>query len=1072
MKLTMLLLTLAGLQVTANTYSQEKITLKMQTADIRKVLFAIEKRSGYRFLFDEDIIKGKPKVNVEAEEAGINELLQVIFANTGITYTILHTNLIVLKQSDSPGNSIIQEIKVTGRVTSPSGEPLSGVSVTIKGSSMGTTTDQNGNYSLTVPDDAVLLFSYVGFMPTEETVGSRTAINVTLQPSTQTMDEAVVIGYGTQRRSQITGSVVKVSGKELAKQPLLTAAQALQGKAAGVQVIGSGAPGSQPQVRIRGTSTVSGNANPVYIVDGVITDDITNLNTADIESVEVLKDASSQAIYGSRGSNGVILVTTKTGKKGKVRISVDSYVGFRTPTSKIKMADAKTYAQYTNETRSYQGLAPAFNLDTLKYDTDWFDEITHNGLVQNHVLGLGGGTDNTSYYFSAGLFTDKGIQLGADFTRGTFRLNNEYRLAPFLKLGHNMTANIAKSNNKGNQFQNAYRNSPTVPVKFDNGAYGYTDLITVGNPVAALEYTNSNFSQVRFVGNAYAELSPVKGLTIRSSFNIDKYNNKGRSFTPKYFVWSAQQNSDTSLTISQGDGFGWIFDNYATYSRTIGREHEISLTAGYTSERRKYYSLSVTGKGVPYEDNLWYLSQARAGSITLTDAGGLTKRASYYGRLSYTLMDKYNINGVLRRDGSSNFPVNEKWGTFYSAGASWIVTREAFMDNQDIFNELKVRVGYGKIGNDRSVDGSALNPVTQNASAYSFDQGNNISSPGITFATLPNAKYSWETTSGIDAGVEFSVLNSRLTGDITYYNKLTNAYVPITIGQTFGTTGTVISQAADVRNKGVEITLRYSDKIGADFTYYIGGNITLNKNNVEKVNGVLKLTGGSLGNGQTVTYTVEGQPIGSFYAYNVLGIIKDAADAASYPVYSGYKPGDLKFEDRNKDGVIDDKDKMFVGAYQPKTYYGINGGFTWKSIDFSFDCYGNAGNKIYNGKKAVLVGYDNIEMSRTVDRWTTTNTDASNPRASSTGPLVSTYYIESGSFFRINNITAGYTFSSLSKKTGIARLRVYASAQNPVIFKQFSGYTPELPGGPLDSGIELNLYPVSSTYLLGVNISF
>ncbi|WP_315815908.1 TonB-dependent receptor [Paraflavitalea speifideaquila] len=940
-----------------------------------------------------------------------------------------------MKQTGSPADITVQEAKITGRVTNAAGDALPGVSVTIKGSSVGTTTDHNGYYSLTVPDDAIIVFSSVSYQPIEETVGTRTEINVVLQPSTQTMNEAVVIGYGTQRRSQITGSVAKVSGKELAKQPLLTAAQALQGKAAGVQVIGYGAPGSQPQIRIRGTSTVSGNANPVYIVDGVITDDITNLNTADIESIEVLKDASSQAIYGSRGSNGVILVTTKTGKKGKARISVDSYIGFRTPTSRIKMADAKTYAQYTNETRQYQGLAPAFNLDTLKYNTNWFDEITHQGVVQNHVLGIGGGTDNTSYYFSAGLFTDDGIQKGADFTRATFRLNNEYRLTKFIKLGHNITANIAKANNKGNQFQNAYRNAPTVPVKFDNGAYGFTDLITVGNPVAALEYTNNTSNQLRFVGNIYGELNPIKGLTIRSSFNIDKYNNNGKVFVPKYFVWSAQQNSDTSITINQGNGFSWIFDNYATYSRIIARDHEFSLTAGYTAERRNYYSLSVTGKGVPYETNLWYLTQARAGSITLTDAGGLTRRASYYGRLNYSYKDKYTVSGVLRRDGSSNFPKDQKWGTFYSVGASWVISREAFMDDQQIFNELKLRGGYGKIGNDRSVDGSALNPVTQNSSAYSFDEGNNISSPGITFATLPNAKYSWETTSGLDVGVEFSILNSKLTGEITYYNKLTNAYVPITIGQTFGTTGTVISQAADVRNKGFEFTMRYNDKIGKDFTWYLGGNLTLNNNNVEKVNGVLKLIGGSLGNGQNVTYTVEGEPIGSFYTYNVLGVIKDAADAASYPVYSGYKPGDLKFEDRNKDGVIDDKDKMFVGAYQPKTYYGINGGFTWKKIDFSFDCYGNAGNKIYNAKKAVLVGYDNIEMDRASNRWTTTNTNGTNPRATSTGPLVSNYYVESGSFFRINNITAGYTLPALSPKLGITRLRIYASAQNPVIFK-------------------------------------
>ncbi|MFT3826407.1 MAG: TonB-dependent receptor [Chitinophagaceae bacterium] len=1071
MKLTCSIILLGCLHVSAGVFSQSRISVNFQSLQLKKALAAIEKKSDFRFLYKENLVAESPRITLNMTDAPVTEVLNRILANTGLSYQLMSNNLVVLKTSDKE----LQDIRITGKVTSTTGEPIAGASVNVKGTSLGVATDGQGNFTITVPDSAVLVISSVGFQTQEVSVNGRTTVDVTLASAESTLDQVVVVGYGTQRRSQISGSVAKVNGTELTKQPLMAATQALQGKAAGVQIIGSGTPGSQPQVRIRGTNTVTGNPNPVYVVDGVITDDITNISTSDIESMEVLKDASSQAIYGSRGSNGVILITTKSGKVGKMRISFDSYVGFRRPTSKVKMADARTYAQYTNESRAYAGQAPAFNLDTLKYNTNWFDEITRNGMVQNHVVSVGGGSEKTTYFFSAGLFKDEGILLGNDFTRGVFRINNEYKLAKFFKLGHNINVSVSKSNNKPNVFSSAYRLAPTVPVKYDNGAYGYTSLISVGNPVASLQYTNSVSNQVRALGNVYAELTPLKGLTLRSSFNFDKYNNNGRDFTPRYIVWSGQQNPDsTILTISQGNGFSYIFDNYATYKTTIADDHELTVTAGYTGERSKYYTSSGTGKGVPNEPNLWYLSQSNPNSRTYTDGGGLTTRASYYGRLSYTYKDKYSVNGIVRRDGSSNFPVNEKWGTFYSAGASWIVTKEKFMEDQHIFDELKLRAGYGKIGNDRIGSQAALYPVSLISNAYSFGTGTSVV-PGLTFNQIQNASFSWETTKGIDVGVEFAVLNRRLTGDVAYYNKLTNAYIPVTVGGAFGDQdNVVISQAADVRNKGVEVNLRWSDNIGKEFSYYVGGNITFNTNNVDKVNGVLQLKGGSLGNGQVTTYTVEGQPIGSFWAYQVTGIFRDSTQLLATPRLSGTRPGDLIFQDTNGDKVINDKDKVFVGSYQPKTYYGLSAGFTWRELDFSIDCYGNAGNKVYNGKKAVLIGNDNIEAKRAEGRWTTSNRDnASNPRASSTGPQVSTYYVESGSFFRINNITLGYTLPSKNWNIGMSKLRVYVSAQNPVISKKYSGYTPELPAASaIDQGIELNVYPVTSTYMMGVNVTF
>lgn len=1076
MKLTMLLLTVACLQVSAHTYSQEKITLKMQTAEIKKVLAAIEKKSEYRFLFNEDVVKGKPLVSIDVQKADINEVLTRVFSNTGIAYRILHTNLVVLKETDSPADIAASVLTVSGKVTSVSGESLAGVSVTVKGSSVGTTTDVNGNYSLVVPDDAVLVFSYIGYAAVEEPVSGRTTVNIVLQTAERTMDEVVVVGYGTLRRSQVVGSVAKVSGADIARQPVLSAAQGLQGKASGIQVIASGAPGSQPQVRIRGTNTITGNPNPVYVVDGVITDDIRNINLSDIESVEVLKDAASQAIYGSRGSNGVILITTKSGKGGKLKIGLDSYVGFRAVTSKVKMADARTYAAYSNEARSYDNQVPLFDLDTLQYNTDWFDEITRNGMVQNHVVNLSGGTDRTTYYFSAGLFKDEGIVHGHDYTRGVFRINNEYRLADFLKLGHNLNLSIAHSNNKpsGDAFNAAYRQAPTTPVKFPNGNYGYLSALSVGNPVASLEYTNNISDGVRLLGNIYGEITPVKGLVLRTSMNFDRYNNSSRAYTPKYFIWSGQQNDSSVLNISRGQGFYYIFDNSATYRNIFASDHEVSAMVGYSAERDRSSSFSGTGRGVPAEENLWYLDQSNPNSRTLSNSGSITRRASVYGRLTYSFLNKYNLNGVLRRDGSSNFPVNQKWGTFYSAGASWIVSREGFMQNQKIFDELKLRAGYGKIGNDRIARGSALNPVTNINNAYSFGGDVYPIVSGITFNQITNATFSWETTEGIDAGFEFTALNRKLTGEIAYYNKLTKAYIPVTLAAAFGDAdNSVISQAADVRNKGVEFNFGWKDDIGKSFSYRIGFNVTFNTNNVERVDGNLLLRGGSLGNGQIVTYTVVDQPIGSFWVYETAGIFRDSATLLATPRLTGTRLGDLIFVDQDKDGVINEKDRVFAGSYQPKTYYGISGGITWRALDFSFDCYGNAGNKVYNGKKAIRLGNDNIEAARAENRWSPTNGNGTQPRASNAIPAPSDFYVESGNFFRINNITLGYTFPSSGWNVGISGLRVFASAQNPAIFKKFSGYTPELPAeSAINSGIELGIYPITSTYMVGVNVSF
>lgn len=497
----------------------------------------------------------------------------------------------------------------------------------------------------------------------------------------------------------------------------------------------------------------------------------------------------------------------------------------------------------------------------------------------------------------------------------------------------------------------------------------------------------------------------------------------------------------------------------------------MDLTVGYSSEQYDYKSIFASVKGAPNQSNLWYIEQGDLATATSGSSGELYTRASGYGRLTYTFNHRYSLSGSLRRDGSSRFPVGQKWGTFYSIGATWIVSNEDFMQGQNIFDELKLRGSYGKVGLDNISNLSVLTGVTILSKYYAF--GGNTYDPvqAITFDQIKDAQATWEPTTGYDIGVEFLTLDRRLTGDIGIYNKLSDNYVSVTLPATVGDADrTVFSQAAEVRNKGLEASLKWSDDVTSDFSYFVGGNITFNNNNVENVKGNLQLRGGSLGNGEITTYTVEGQPIGSFWVYQVDGIYQTQEEIDNSPHFTGAQPGDLIYKDVNGDGVLSELDRVFAGSYQPDFYYGILAGFNWKNIDFSLDCYGTYGNKVYNGKKAVRFGNDNIEMDRATNRWTPDNPDGSEPRASNSIPKPSTYFVESGSFFRINNVTLGYTVPT--NKKIFSKLRFYATAQNPILITKYSGFTPELPGSNIASGIELNIYPVTSAYLLGVNVSF
>ncbi len=970
-----------------------------------------------------------------------------------------------------------QDFTVKGKVSSsedPEGIP--GVSVIVKGTVQGTTTDINGNYSISTNSNSVLIFSFVGMQSQEITVANRNQIDVTLSASTTGLDEVVVVGYGVQTKKDITGSIVGVKGDQLKNTTSLSPMQSIQGKLAGVQIVNSSAPGSAPTIRIRGAGTMKGGADPLYVVDGIITGDVRNINQADIVSVDILKDASSASIYGVRGANGVIIITTKSGSKGKMEVNLSTKVGVHSIINDVKMANSKLFADYSNEAAAYDNQEAPYDLSKIKYNTDWMDAITRQSYTQEHNLSINGGTDKNTYFFSLGYMEDQGVLKSNDYSRLSIRMNNTYQLSDKVKVGNNLSISRYKSNNAPySAFTDAYRQSPTVPVRDEDGKYGFSIRNNVGNPVASLDYTNSEAWGTRIQGSVFAELKPLKGLTFKTTISVDASYSKDRSYTPVYEVSSNQKSENSSLSTGRGEYATWIWDNILSYSFKINEKHDFKLMAGTTAEKTETSWLGGSRQNIPEQSQYWYLDAGDVESATNGNGGDIFSRNSYLGRLNYAFDNKYLLTATLRRDGSSKISPDERWGTFPSVGLGWRISEESFMQDIQWLDNLKLRTSWGKLGNDNIPSGAFI--VNMYNADYVFGDTQSYTA-GRNVDSIKDLGLKWEVTTEYDLGLEFSFLNNKITGEIDYYNKLTtDALIDAPIDNIFGK-GAILTNKADIRNQGFEIAVNWREEINSDLNFTLGVNLTHNKNSLENIAGGLPITSGDLGNGQVTTRTAEGEELGSFWVFQTDGIFQSQADIDAYTnedggkIQADAKPGDFRLKDTNGDGKLDDEDREYMGSYQPKFYYGLNAGVNYKNLDFQIDFYGNAGNKIYNGKKAQRWGNENIEASL-AGRWTVDNPSNTIPRASNNVPVASSYYVESGSYLKINNITLGYSLPKTWTNTvGLEKVRCYMTAVNPVIWQDYSGYTPELPGGTLNSGIELNAYPTAATYLLGVNITF
>jgi TonB-linked SusC/RagA family outer membrane protein len=983
-------------------------------------------------------------------------------------------------------NAFAQNITITGVVTDAADRSaIPAVSIQVKGTTSGTQTDASGRYSINAPSNSTLVFTYIGYTTREVPVNNQTSVNIALQSDVQNLEQVVVVGYGTQRKIDVTGSVSTVKGEDITKQASVNPVSSLQGRVAGVNITNNGAPGSSPQITIRGTGTIYGNTGVLYVVDGVWYDDINFLNPADIANISILKDASSQSIYGIRAANGVVLVTTNRGKRGDATVNYNGYVGIQSVTNAVDMTNATEYATAVNELYGLLNQPALFANTNLGEGTNWRDVILRDAMVTNHQISVNGGGEKSTYNLSLGYLNQDGNVENNNYKRYTARLSSDFQIFEPLKVGYNVTGSSSASKDApGSIFRGLYAASPVVPVFNADGSYGDPNSFNLGNgsnmnPQATLDFYNQRTARYKVTGNVFAELKFLKDFTFKTSFGGDFGQDEVRSYTPKYFATTAQNATISVLGVNRVETRNWIIENTLSYDKKI-EDHNFTVLLGQTAQRFKSYSLNASAQNVPFNSDAdLYLSLGDAASRVINDSGSLNTAASYFGRVNYSFANKYLLNASLRADGASQFfGGDDMWGYFPSIGAGWVITNEEFMKDQKIFTNLKLRGSWGKVGN----AGVPINPTTQlvsqGAGLIAFFGGLPYTGAGIT--TLVPPAIFWERSAGTDIGLEMGFMKNRLNVELDYYNKTTEqAIFDIPIFGSLGTSNSrLIGNQADFRNRGFEFSATWSDKTAGDLTYSISANLGINNNKVLNVttgNNPIYAGGTGLVSGALATRTVAGRPIGEFFGYQVAGIFQSNEEAAASP-QAGTTAGDFKYVDQNGDGLIDGRDRISLGNPNPKYNYGVNTNFAYRNFDLTIDVQGVAGVDIYNANLGYRFGNENFTKEFFDNRWTgpgSTNTYPSAKIGGATNYLPNDFYVESGAYVRLRNVQLGYSLpTELVNKWKMRKFRVFANAQNALNFFGYRGFSPEVGGSPTNAGIDANVYPLFATYNVGVNVTF
>lgn len=1073
-----LLLFIHGLtQVSAAVFSQT-INLKLQVENValKNVFEEIEKKTDFKFLYRSDLIDlGRPtSININGS-SDIDALMTTLLEGSNVRYSLVSENLIVI----APQLKKVIKGKVVDFQTR---ESLPGVNVLIEGTTIGTVTNLDGVYSLELPEKAeALLFSYVGYETKRELISNREIIDVQLVSSSGVLNEVVVIGYGTQRKKDLTGSVSVVSTDDLGSVPVASISDALQGKAAGVQVISSGVPGSDATFRIRGVGTINDN-NPLLVIDGVpVSNGLNQLNMSDVESIQVLKDASATAIYGSRGANGVLIVTTKRGKSDASKLDFNYYFGLQQPSKMVEMMNASQFAAMHNEMMENAGLItnPAYaDPASLGQGTDWLGELFSPAPMQNYSLSYSGNSEKTNFYVSGNYFKQDGIVSGTGYERISVQFNTDTKIFDGLRFGNSLTLNHDNKKSGNYNIRNTMLALPTQPIFREDGTYSgpiaqpvWDGDIT--NPIGLSKIVNNSTKGYNLLGSAFGELDLMKDLKFKSTFGLQMNFWNDRTWAPSYH-WNSSVNENDYLSEQYNKNITWVWDNYFTYDKNFGDHHLVAMAGTSAQENNRNY-LYGSVQGFPSQ----LTQQMNNGNLMPVVGGNMYSWSllSYMGRANYSYLGKYMVTATLRRDGSSRFGEGNKWGTFPSASAAWRISEESFMKDFDFLSDMKIRAGYGITGNQEIGNysfASALQTISYNFNGQIVN--------AVVPTIMPNPNVQWEQQEQMNFGVDATFFNHKVEVAVDGYIKNTNQMlVPMNVPVSTGYSDVFVPSinAGKMENRGVEVSVR-SNNLTGDFSWTTNMTFAYNKNKVIDLNDTVPLTSGSIGLNYNLALIQAGYPINMFYGFVTDGIFQNQDEVDRHAVqvpgndpFNRTSPGDIRFKDMNNDGVIDDKDRVLLGNPNPKFIFSLGNTFAYKRFDLTIFFQGMTGNQILNANRiwAEAMSVAQNQTTLTLDRWTGEGTSQLVPRAVFNDPnknaRPSDRFVEDGDYLRLKNLIIGYTLpQSVLARLNMSSLRIYVSAVNLLTWTKYTGFDPEVG----TSGIDSSVYPVTSTYSIGLNI--
>lgn len=1090
---TFLLMVCVFCSYAGNAHSQNaKVSIHMNNVKLDKILNEIENQTDYLFIYNNQVDINKI-TSVKVKNEAVAQVLDRILSGTGINYELEGTHIILTTEAIKDLHAQQQAKTVTGTVTDVSGEPIIGANIRIKGTTTGTITDIDGNFSIEAKPQSVIEVSYIGYLTQETVINNQKSIRFLLKEDTKTLDEVVVIGYGVQKKADLTGSVANINTEKLNTQSNANIGQALQGKIAGVDIVSQGgAPGSGTRIMVRGIGTLN-NASPLYIVDGMYMNSIDHINPNDIASIDVLKDASSAAIYGSRAANGVIIVTTKEGSntEGKPIIDLSVNLGISTASKFLDMLDAKGWAEVTTIARQAIG-KPALDMATdlaNKPDNDWQDIMFRPALMQNYNLAVKGGGKYSTYYTGLGYFNQDGIVKGTNYQRYNIQSKNDYKRGIF-SAGTNLIISFSHDKPlhqelRGGMIGTILQSVPTLE-KYDDtreGGYGgtYGDVVNIPHPLAIIDdnIMDRYNENVKIFANLYAQIELFKGLKYKLNLTPDFSFERYKNYLNKYDFGLAT-NSITQLTERQRRRRNILVENLLTFDRTFG-EHKISALAGYTYQDSRFRHIQAYGEGLPQG-----LEEIDAATTNRSNEGNSWRSVltSILGRVFYSYQNKYLFTATIRRDGSSKFGKNNRYGYFPSFSLGWNVAEEKFMENVHWLDQLKLRGGYGVLGNQEIDNYQYSSTIT---TGINYPDGNGGLLQGAFPKNFANPDIKWEETAMTNVGIDFMAFNNRLSLTADYYVKNTKDIlltVPIPISS--GGANDPIRNAGKIRNNGFEFNLGWMDQPNPDISYGINLIGSFNKNKVIAMgseSGSIK--GGSTNQNITTSETKAGYPIGGYWLISTAGYFNSQEEVDAYAkdgkkIQPAAEPGDIKFVDANNDGVINDDDRVFQGSPFPDFTFTLNGNMRYKNFDLSIGLQGVLGNKIYNATRQTLedVTKGSNFLASCLDYWTPENKNASHPRLTWDDPNRNTRaesdrYLENGSYLRLRSVQLGYTFPQTWFKGAIQHARVYINAENLFTITSYSGYSPDVNADNANyRGFDNFIYPTNRTFMLGLNVTF